>query len=165
MYYAMCMNKTKKEKEREARIARSNHAHRNDTAPDSYWSTVIDILNARDFYHGYESNAAWIKQMTRDKITPEQVLEYAQHVGIKYYWKELAAAKVTNLAAWFLALGLEEDVQFRAWEKHMARDYIPNIIKWTMEGYTPAQVGAWRAIGLTPDEVEDKEKTVVVILD
>ena len=149
---------------REQQAAKSAHAHRHEL-DDPYWETVWQLLHARKFSLGGVRFEDWRKRMVKEKISPDQVLDYSWHYGTQPYWSDLAIAGVKHLTGWLEACGLPADQQF--YGDFRAKPFIEKIIKWHRAGYTASQVRAWRSIGLSPEEVpeEDRDKMVVIILD
>ena len=147
---------------RAQQAAKSAHAHRHELN-DPYWEAVWQILAGRKFNLGGISFEQWRKRMVDDKLTPDQVLDYAWHYGTQMFWKDLALAGVKDLTGWIVACGLPDNQQFHGWDDVRAKPYIDDIIRWHKDGYTSSQVRAWRSVGLAPEDVEDKNKVVVII--
>ena len=150
--------KTKKAQQ----AAKSAYVRRNETT-DPYWDTVMALLRGRKFPLGSQTYEEFIKRMVRDKVSPDNVIEYSQFYGLQAYWKDLAAAGITNVSEWLLAYGLDENQNFYGGDS--PKDFVEQVVEWSNEGYSASQVKAWRSIGLTPEQVEDKDKPVIIILD
>jgi len=156
--------KKKSSKASQERIkARVAYAHRNQQPPDPYWVVVADLMTANGFAWGGQDFDEWRHRQISNGVKPDQALEYSRHYGLSPYWKALSRAKVRNLGEWFVALGLAPDVQF--YGVSGAREVVDEIVRLSNAGYTSSQVRAWRAAGLTPDEVEDPTKPVVIVMD
>jgi hypothetical protein len=148
---------------REQQQAKSAYAHRNDPPPNPYWETVRDVLHADGFQFGYDSFDDWRERTIKMGVSPEQALDYGSAPYTEYpRWGEFAEARIRNLADWLEIFGLTDRIEFWT-RREYVRSVIEDIVRWSSEGVTSDKARAWAMIGLTPDEVEDREKPVMII--
>jgi hypothetical protein len=158
----MPASKNKRAKQRETHAARAAYVHRNAPPTDPRWNAVAEVLDAKGFAYGSHFDE-WRDMMIKRGVRPEQAIDYSAHYGTTPWWGELAHARVKGLTDWLIACGLEGDEQF--YGNNSPREYMKNIVQWARAGYTSSQVRAWNLIGLTPEQVEDKSKPVIIVLE